>query len=535
MAERSGFFDAHLREDGKYDRTYLADSFAKYFASFIGNGVYGGKSSELMVRQESTPGMGVTVLSGQAFINGYWYENEDDLTLDIDIADGTLSRIDLVVVRWDNTNRAIYLAVKKGTPSANPVAPILQRNSDFYELKLAQIRIRAGGTSILDSDITDTRLNSEVCGFVQGLVKQFDTTAFGVQLESFIELFKSENTAKMQEVLDKLNSMADTNDIANLILDIENLKEEDAKVVSDLKIIEQTLGYTKKNLLPFPFVNTVGDVAEFAGVTWTDLGDGTVKGNGTASAMSYFTLYEGEIYLKPGKYILTSGFNDTTTAYVFFVKIHKTTGEYAGRVTSTQKLAIEITESDIENYNILISTFLSKGASLSNVIIRPMLRRAEILDDTWQPPVKSLKEVFENIAIEDEVESGCFYRIDPGTKIKRWINPPSKPGIEYCTTEMWNNKPVYQMTLYVAALPNKTVMGVSVDIGWDKVISINGFAQSDDDMYYYPFPIIINGLTPSAVITNVEDNGPGTGVIVIQSNEDLTYLKGYITVKYTKL
>ena len=55
MAERSGFFDAHLREDGKYDRTYLADSFAKYFASFVGNGVYGGKSSELMVRQESTP------------------------------------------------------------------------------------------------------------------------------------------------------------------------------------------------------------------------------------------------------------------------------------------------------------------------------------------------------------------------------------------------------------------------------------------------------------------------------------------------
>ena len=46
MAEQSGFFNAHLI-DGEYDRVYLAEHFAKYFASFIGNGIFGGKSNEL--------------------------------------------------------------------------------------------------------------------------------------------------------------------------------------------------------------------------------------------------------------------------------------------------------------------------------------------------------------------------------------------------------------------------------------------------------------------------------------------------------
>ena len=80
MAEQSGFFDAYASTDSEgnvvYDRVYLAKSFAKYFASFIGNGVFGGKSNELMVQQKTTADMSVKILSGQAWINGYWYENE---------------------------------------------------------------------------------------------------------------------------------------------------------------------------------------------------------------------------------------------------------------------------------------------------------------------------------------------------------------------------------------------------------------------------------------------------------------------------
>ena len=37
--EKYGFFNAVATADGKYDRSYLAEDFANYFASFITNGI----------------------------------------------------------------------------------------------------------------------------------------------------------------------------------------------------------------------------------------------------------------------------------------------------------------------------------------------------------------------------------------------------------------------------------------------------------------------------------------------------------------
>lgn len=188
MAEQSGFFDAHVVGD-EYDRVYLAQQFAQYFASFIGNGVFGGQSNELLVSQASSLGMNVVVKSGQGWINGYWYENTNDLSLKVTNADGVLNRIDLIVLRWGKVERSMWLEVKRGIPAIEAIAPDLQRDSEYYELQLAEVSIRAGAVNIFQSDITDTRLNNLVCGLVQGVVKQFDTTYFGYQINSFIKRY----------------------------------------------------------------------------------------------------------------------------------------------------------------------------------------------------------------------------------------------------------------------------------------------------------------------------------------------------------
>lgn len=542
MAEQSGFFNAHF-VNGEYDRTYLADSLARYFASFIGNGIFGGKLSELIVSQHTDSGMKIEVLPGRAWINGYWYENTSNLSLDVEVADGVLNRIDAVVVRWDNVEREVKVVVKKGTFASNAVAPTLQRDSDCYELKLAEIYVKAGTTSVAQINITDTRLDSSVCGIVTGIVEQIDATEFGAQLNSYIkelstqhknnidnleaqyaahiENLQKQGTIELEELLKQINAFVEDESLLTTLGFAAN------NAMSEAALLNQTLGYTKKNLIPYPFVNTVGDVAEFAGVTWTDLGDGTVKGNGTASANSYFTIYEGGIYLRPGKYMLTSGFDDNTTAYVFFVKIHKTSGEYAGRTTSAQKLAIEITESDIENYNILISTFLATGASLSNVIMKPMLRRAEILNETWEPYKLS---VYETIR-EDEVHKGCFYRINNVTGIKEWFNAPNVPGVEYCLVEKWNDETRYQKTFYVSTLPNTSVTSLETGTQWDKIVSTSGYALDSDDLTHYPFPVTLqNQVIPIAVINKIESDG----ALVITTTADASHLKAYITVKYTK-
>lgn len=183
--EVCGFFDAELMGE-EYDRVYLANQFAAYFASFIGNGVFGGRSDELQVLAASTPAMQIVVKSGEGWINGYWYQNTDDYIMPIESADGTLSRIDSVVLRWGSSERNMWVAIKKGTPAISPVAPEVERDADYYELKLAEVKISAGAYNIQQVDITDTRMLSDVCGFVVGVVKQFDTTTFGNQLQTFI-------------------------------------------------------------------------------------------------------------------------------------------------------------------------------------------------------------------------------------------------------------------------------------------------------------------------------------------------------------
>ena len=80
MAQECGFFNAQLVGDGEYDRVYLAEQFAAYFASFIGNGVFGKSMQQLEVVCQNTPNMSIKVLAGQAFINGWWYRINGDYT-----------------------------------------------------------------------------------------------------------------------------------------------------------------------------------------------------------------------------------------------------------------------------------------------------------------------------------------------------------------------------------------------------------------------------------------------------------------------
>lgn len=192
MAQECGFFNAQLVGE-EYDRVYLAEQFAAYFASFIGNGVFGDSMQELEVIANDD--MTTSVLSGQAWINGWWYRNTNTYTLSHSVADGVLSRIDIIVLRWDNAARDMYLRVIEGTPSANPVKPDIVRNADYYDLQLAYVSIPAGSIRITQAQITDTRLDNTVCGLVTGVVDQIDTTSLFTQFQTAFAEWKANQQA----------------------------------------------------------------------------------------------------------------------------------------------------------------------------------------------------------------------------------------------------------------------------------------------------------------------------------------------------
>lgn len=213
MAEQSGFFNSNV-VNGNYDREYLAEDFAKYFASFVGNGIFGGKSNELLVVQSTDAGMKVDVSPGMGWINGYWYENTSKLTLNIDVADGVLNRIDSVVIRWGKAERKAWLAIAKGSPAAVAVAADVQRTADYYELKLAEISVKAGTTKITQAEITDTRLNSNVCGIVKGLIDQIDTTDLFAQYDAAFQTWFESIKGQLSEdaagnLQNQINNKAD--------------------------------------------------------------------------------------------------------------------------------------------------------------------------------------------------------------------------------------------------------------------------------------------------------------------------------------
>ena len=191
--EKSSFFNSIQASDGSYDREYLAEDFAKYFASFIGNGVFPNPSSNLQVLSNND--MTISIDIGKAYINGYYYENTTKLVKTIDVADGVLNRIDLVVLRLDFTNREIKTYVKKGTFASSPKAQSLQRDSDMYELGIAEIHIGAGATTITQANITDLRYG-ESCGVVSNAVTTVDTATLYNQYESaFKEKISNEQEA----------------------------------------------------------------------------------------------------------------------------------------------------------------------------------------------------------------------------------------------------------------------------------------------------------------------------------------------------
>jgi hypothetical protein len=161
--EKSGFFNS---TDG--DRIYDAADFAAYFGSLVSNGVFYMTATNLQV--SPSIGLAVNVAAGSAWINGYRYENTDDLNLPLTTANGSNPRIDRIVVRLSQISRSVQIAVVDGTPAATPVAPALTRTSDVYELCLADVFVPTAATSIVSNNIMDTRLNTSLCGLVNSLV-----------------------------------------------------------------------------------------------------------------------------------------------------------------------------------------------------------------------------------------------------------------------------------------------------------------------------------------------------------------------------
>jgi hypothetical protein len=221
MSETSGFFEAQWddsltnpiteEQTGWWDRDYLASQWQEFMQMFLGNGVFVSPVNQCKV----IPGTGLTVIvtPGWAFINGSWYHNNANLVINLSPNTTSSSRIDSIKLRYSDSTRSINALGFTGETT-------LVRGESVYDLKIAEVTVPVGAVTISAANITDTRSNENVCGFVKGLVDVIDTNDLFSQFDA---IFNNWFDTVKDQVTGDLGAKLQM-EFYNLSNDVENYK-----------------------------------------------------------------------------------------------------------------------------------------------------------------------------------------------------------------------------------------------------------------------------------------------------------------------
>ena len=209
MSERSFPFDSF-----NHDRVYSAIDFQSYFKQFIKNGVFLLKANACQIESLSESDFQIKMNSGSAWCDGIVYVSDSDLIRELSPSHMAYDRIDRIVLRCDKFSRSFYLEILDGEPAQEPDYPTIRRDDEMYDLVLADVYVSAGRNIITNSDITDRRLDTNLCGICTGLIDQIDAEDFYQQMESAFNIW-------FQEMKDQLSTDA----AGHLQLEIDEIND----------------------------------------------------------------------------------------------------------------------------------------------------------------------------------------------------------------------------------------------------------------------------------------------------------------------
>ena len=158
MAFSYGFFNAQ-----NLDRVYTAEDFTAYLSSLICNGIL---DTYRQCFAPTVKSLSVTFGTGKAWIDGHYLISNTLHTVDLSsYVDESLNRYVAIGIYCDRSTRTCGIRVLAGTAATSPTIPTFTNNNVTTYLTLAVVKLRAGTTSILDSDLTDCRADESKCGY----------------------------------------------------------------------------------------------------------------------------------------------------------------------------------------------------------------------------------------------------------------------------------------------------------------------------------------------------------------------------------
>lgn len=228
MSVTYGFYNA-VQQNGVWDREYTAEQFSAIFDGLINDGVYENVGERFQVVPSS--GLTVTVRSGRAWFEHTWTLNDAPINVTLGARDASLSRIDAIIIKIDDSNRINEITVKQGVLASEPVKPTL----DAHTYPLAYIRLYPETVThpdILVDDI-ENAVGTDACPFVTGIIQVMSIEQLVAQWQAQWNTWLAENQSTFNTTIDDLE-----NDVQTRIdyLDTE-IYEIEQQVGADLKPI----------------------------------------------------------------------------------------------------------------------------------------------------------------------------------------------------------------------------------------------------------------------------------------------------------
>lgn len=202
------------------DRMYSDTDFAEFYSHLFTNGIFMTIGSGLKIRESASLGMRVRVGSGALVINGRHYLNTEESEMQIPVASALQDRVDSIVVKLDLSNRTMQIAYKQSDTT-------VVRTDTIYEMQIAKIAVARNTTQIINANITDTRGDSQVCGYsspyqkvdVGNLLDQFESelsqnkNVFEAWFQNLKDQLDDNQAANLQNQIDAINGVIVQKDI----------------------------------------------------------------------------------------------------------------------------------------------------------------------------------------------------------------------------------------------------------------------------------------------------------------------------------
>lgn len=128
------------------------------FQGLFSNGVISAQLNQYVTT--TTSGLGISVASGKAMIQGFFARSDAAVALTAAAADPTNPRIDRAVLHADLSAHTLTVILLTGAPAPSPAPPALTQTGTVWEISLYQVRVNAGAVTI--SSLTDERTFSNV-------------------------------------------------------------------------------------------------------------------------------------------------------------------------------------------------------------------------------------------------------------------------------------------------------------------------------------------------------------------------------------